>query len=363
MDISIHIANDNTGEEAVPVFGSPERIDAVMPDSAPLGRVWLTVTYRGQRSVPYRLKVVESGFGVFTRNGQGWGPGLIRGAGQPGEGAIIEGTGLGGAVPTQIAVYVGGRTAQVLGARRGSQKSGHDEIRFQIPPAAPLGCFVPVQVTTRAAAGGEIASNTVTMAIARPGQPCPRTGNWMESAATSGGKRAAIVLLRSNIQVAFASGKFRTFVTDEVSAFFRERRRASGPVSPAQLLPPPGTCITYAQTMRLRPILAAAGTGGRAFGGRALDAGPLLTLRSAAGERTIGKDPRDGQSYHAHLGGETLGGKEAARPLFLNRGEYEIAGSACAGPMRTKSMLSIAHVASRCAGAEPRRTIEWLSWR
>ena len=48
-----------------------------LPAGAPLGDVSLTVTVNGVPSAPYALKVVRAGFGIFSRNQEGWGPGRV----------------------------------------------------------------------------------------------------------------------------------------------------------------------------------------------------------------------------------------------------------------------------------------------
>lgn len=335
-EVTVGISNGTASVQAIPFSASPERIDVVMPDSAPLGRVALTVTYHRQTSVPYRLTVAPTAFGIFTRNGDGWGPGVIRGTTRPGGAAVIEGTGLGDATQSHTIVYVAGRPATVVSTQRAQRGGGHDEVRFRVPADAPPGCFVPVQVATSAGGKQEVVSNTVTMSIAPDGRPCTSSTNWIERAAASSGKRAAIVLLRSRIQVAFNGGAFRTFLSDELSAFFRQRQPRSDALSPAQMIPPAGTCMTYSQTVKMGPVLAIVGMGGKAFGGQALDAGAVLTLQPGKGARAIQaevvkKDPRDRQSYRAHLGGESLGGRDRALPPFLDAGEYQISGTGGAG--------------------------------
>ena len=55
----------------------PKRIDALMPVSTPLGSNRLVVTVDGQPSKPFPVDVVASNPGIFSRNGEGWGPGRI----------------------------------------------------------------------------------------------------------------------------------------------------------------------------------------------------------------------------------------------------------------------------------------------
>jgi len=103
---------------------SPQRIQGRLPAGAPLGDVLLTVTVNGAPSVPYALKVVSAGFGIFSRNQEGWGPGRVdnqasdgsrlanslRHSARPGELMVLSGTGLGASPPE---VWVGLRRATV----------------------------------------------------------------------------------------------------------------------------------------------------------------------------------------------------------------------------------------------------------
>ena len=73
-------------------------IQARVPEDAPLGSATLQVVKNGQASLEWPVAIVESSFGAFARNGQGWGPGEISSAGgapnselrpaRPGETAI-----------------------------------------------------------------------------------------------------------------------------------------------------------------------------------------------------------------------------------------------------------------------------------
>ncbi|MDX1982646.1 MAG: hypothetical protein SFV51_20415, partial [Bryobacteraceae bacterium] len=111
-------------------------------------------------------------FATGTINGQ------TRAPARAGQAAILWGLGL-GPIPgpdntapglvdmrnqVDVRVSVGGVPAVVTYAGRAPQSPGIDQIHFTIPPDAPTGCAVLVEVTVDAEA-----SNPVTMAIASPG--------------------------------------------------------------------------------------------------------------------------------------------------------------------------------------------------
>ena len=121
--------------------------------------------------MPYALKVVSAGFGIFSRNQEGWGPGRVdnqasdgsrlanslRHTARPGELMVLSGTGLGASPPE---VWIGLHRATVVAVRRATAGEG-DQIVFRLPPDSPAGCYVPLQVRQPDATP----SNTVTASI------------------------------------------------------------------------------------------------------------------------------------------------------------------------------------------------------
>ena len=103
---------------------TPERIDALVPATAPIGPASLVVTAAGQPSLPFPIEIVESNPGLFSRNGQGWGPGRIDNLeapgsrranalehpARPGRQIVLAATGLG--VARSITVFVGNRAVR-----------------------------------------------------------------------------------------------------------------------------------------------------------------------------------------------------------------------------------------------------------
>jgi uncharacterized protein (TIGR03437 family) len=325
-EVALRFTNGAETIDAQPVFASYGRIDAIMPPAVPLGSVSLTVSYRGLASVPHPVNVVAASFGIFTHNGRGWGPAVIPAdhaqAGaplRPGEIAAVEGTGLGDVRNRDAEVLVGGQRAPWVDAKHTSEP-GHDVVRFRIPRNTPIGCWVPIQVRL-----GPLTSNTATLAVARKGRPCPAADNAIVREAALGGQRGLMLLLRSTIRVELGSGGPQDFTNDEFDAFFQRLRPRSGMPSLIDLIPPPGTCTSYAITTQLAKLAAALPIGDALRGGTPLDAGEKLMLSGPLGTREIGKARPHGQSFSQHLGGREIGvGKPT--PLFLKPGEYVVDG-------------------------------------
>lgn len=207
--VSIAITQGNTTVNAIPVGLTAGQINAILPSNAPLGQASLRLTYNGVRSNAIPVQIVNSSFGVFTANSAGNGPGILQNAiGNtlpinslqssitPGGIVVLWGTGLGpvlfgdnvapiaGNLPTQTEVFVGGIKATVQYSGRSPCCAGIDQVAFQVPTNAPLGCWVPVYVRT----GGTTVSNVVTMAISADGSPCQERNNRLASALINGGK-------------------------------------------------------------------------------------------------------------------------------------------------------------------------------
>ena len=111
---------------------------------------------------------------------------------------ILYGTGLGaglnadnvapqaGNLPTKVEVFVGGQAAAMAYTGRSPCCSGLDQIVFTVPPNAPLGCWVPVQIRT----SGTTVSNTTTMAISANGSPCSDPLNALTASFLAGDRKS-----------------------------------------------------------------------------------------------------------------------------------------------------------------------------
>src|ERR1035441_9766606 len=72
-DVAVRIAQGDGAVDAGLLLVSATRIDAWMPEKAPLGDVQLTVTYQGRASEPYDLTLVRASGGVWWGGAAGQG--------------------------------------------------------------------------------------------------------------------------------------------------------------------------------------------------------------------------------------------------------------------------------------------------
>ena len=191
---SIRVTVLRTTRDAIMLYAVDNQVGAILPSDTPEGEGTLTVTYQGQTNrFPARIRVVRRAFGIFTINQAGSGPGAITDANfatntltnaqQPGQIAILWGTGLGpvtfdertqppgGVEQLRIQpapeVLVGGKLAPVLYAGRSPCCQGLDQVVFEVPRDSPEGCYVPVAVRSAGAV-----SNFASMSISLRGKRC-----------------------------------------------------------------------------------------------------------------------------------------------------------------------------------------------
>ena len=298
--VSIKITQGATTVNALPIVVTAGQVNAIMPSNAPLGKVSVQLSYQGQAGNPTTATVVDNSFGTFAVNSGGFGPGILqnyiaadnqpinslRQTASPGQAITLWGTGLGpvggpdnvapsaGNLPTQVEVFVGGKIAPLLYHGRTPCCSGVDQIVFQVPDDAPLGCYVPVQVRT----GGTALSNAVTMSIQNSRGACSDAANPFSTIYTQNGKSGAVFLARvarridvdvpatSDDTQDFAYGTFRAISGD---GFF----------DPLFSLPPAGTCTMYT-AVRQSTVLGIPLQFGTT--GTGLDAGAALSAGGAA---------------------------------------------------------------------------------
>jgi len=186
-EMSLEIRKGGERVDAFPVSVAANEIEAVLPSDAPLGKAELIVLKDGDPSPPFSIRIVESSFGAFSRNGQGWGPGKVRNGSaedappnspdrpaRPGETVTLEGTGLG--AHSRPSITAGEKpVTRIRQAGPKSCCSGIDELSFDLPADTPEGCYVPLRV--QSAPG--IVSNVVTASVSRDGGPCKDPGNWL----------------------------------------------------------------------------------------------------------------------------------------------------------------------------------------
>jgi uncharacterized protein (TIGR03437 family) len=302
----VHVIAGSSNLEARLMAADAERLEAIMPPQTPPGESQLVVTRDGMVSRPFPLRIA-SAFGIFSRNGKGWGAGEVRNSdgspntpqvpAHPGEMATMVGTGLGSA--TAVEVFIGGRrAASVPSAKARPTQPGREEISFQLARNTLPGCHVPVLVRL-----GASVSNAVTMSIAAKGMPCPESA-W---------PAALILLARVMVHVRLNVGIPADFTEDIGASIFPPEDAGANLPPVSQLLPPLGMCTSV--TGRWPSDFASLPNGA----GR--DAGPGFSITGPKGTRSLVPSPSG--FYKAILGGGIALVREP-KPLFLDFGEYRV---------------------------------------
>ncbi|MBI4876109.1 MAG: choice-of-anchor C family protein [Acidobacteria bacterium] len=352
-EVSIRVTQGSNGVNALPVFVAATQINGVMPSNTPLGEVQVTVTYRGRTSAPATIRVVASNFGAFSTAG-GRGPGIFQNyisateqplntrgnSATPSQVVTLWGTGLGaigapddmpppaGDLPIPVEIYVAGKLARKLYSGRAPCCAGVDQIVFELPPDTPSGCTIPVQVKS-----GTAYSNIVTMAVSPNGGACQETINPLAPVAERGGKVGVVILARANASLELEAGKPPTDLTLDLGAGLFQQFAAGGELGYNPLLsyPPMGTCTNFSGNLDLGGLLGS-GTSAQdptGFSGRALNAGPQLTVTGPGGNSIplprFNEDSPTGP-YGALLGTSQPIGDGPALPLFLNPGRFTVRG-------------------------------------
>ncbi len=346
------VTQGSTSVNAIPVFVAQYQINAVMPSNTPAGTVQVTVSYGGLSSAPAAVQVVPSNFGAFTVSG-GRGPGIVQNyvsatqtplnmtnlTAAPGDTVILWGTGLGplpagdsdtqpapaGSLPVSVQVLLGDLTIQPAYAGRAPGLAGVDQIDFQLPTSATLGCYVPLQVLVNGNA-----SNTVTMAINNNRQPCSDSSPF-SATSRSGGKNASIGLVRLSYTDPTNELKIGNGTVDIAMATFNQSAGVGDlGFSLFASLPPVNTCTYYNNVGSLNGLL-----GGQmpssASGTTPLDAGPAITIQGPNG--TEGASYSDSSAQVSpYLGVLRTGGGWTALGLgpntpFLDPGTYTVSGA------------------------------------
>jgi uncharacterized protein (TIGR03437 family) len=350
--VSITVFRGTTSVNAIPLLVSAGQINAIMPSNAPLGTVSVRVAYNSRSSNPAPVRVVDSAFGIYTANGTGMGPGILQNfitAGQqpvnslqqsarPGQVLTLWGTGLGpvtfpdnvaptaGNLPVQTEVSVGGRPARLLYNGRTPCCAGTDQIVLELPPDAPLGCWVPVYVRT----GGSTVSNFVTIAITQDGSPCTEPSNPVAQPLITGGRIAAALAARLSVRHDVGIVQVREAISDFAAAYFAEERSAPFNFNPIASLPPPGTCSAYTVS-GISPLASARLYGASPPTLRLLDGGSA-NFNSATKMTPLRTFPLPGL-LAAYLGGGITGISPPSE-LFLNPGShlFSTSGGSDVGP-------------------------------
>jgi uncharacterized protein (TIGR03437 family) len=306
--------------KVVAVF--PRRINALMPRSAPLGPSSLIVTVAGKPSRPFAVNVVASNPGIFSRNGEGWGPGRIENVdasgsrsanstsnpARPAARATLVTTGL----AKEISVVIGGRVTKA-GPARATANPGEEEITVRIPADVPQGCYVPVYLLVSPAR----ASNVVTVSIHAGAGPCDPA-----PLPVLGGERAGFAVLSRLRMRAIREGAPESVRDDARIAFTATVPHPT--VTTSDLLPPPGSCTAYTSSYQITKTLADSISSIASAEGRGLEAGKTLTLSRENQNRSIARATEG--YYRAHLGVQAYDDRHLGLPLFLDRGEFVLRG-------------------------------------
>ncbi|PWU07286.1 MAG: hypothetical protein C5B51_10285 [Terriglobia bacterium] len=320
-DSRVILENGGRATELQPILATPRKITALVPEMAPLGAGSIRVVVRGQSSAPFPIEVVSGSPGIFSRNGQGWGPGSIENleaGGSRTPNTADRPVRRGGRVTLTI-TGAGNRPVQFfIGEKEASAvsrpvRAGRQEVILEIPRDSPQGCFVPI----RARSAGLRESNVVTIAIHDGAGTCD-AGN--PGAFIPRGPRSGAVFL---VRTRFREEGGGNSLLDEAAAVFVETQRET-PIAPLLLTPPEGTCSFFAGSYQLglavpRSLSAALID---SLGGRGLETGQELTVGGVAGTRTIRSASGTPGFFLGKLGGDAP--PPPARPPFLEPGSFQL---------------------------------------
>jgi uncharacterized protein (TIGR03437 family) len=344
--VSIQVTQGNTTVAAIPVFVSAAQINAIMPSNAPLGAVSVVVQNGNFKSPPSPARVVTDSFGIFGVVGPGIMQNFVSSGGlplntpsnaaTPGQTIILYGTGLGaglnadnlapqaGNLPTKVEVFVGGQLAATSYSGRSPCCAALDQIGFQVPASAPLGCWVPVQIRTN----GTTMSNTVTMAISADGSPCSDSFNALSAPLRAGQKIGLIGLLRTDITEDVGLERAGQVTTDAaMMTFQQESPLPFAPFNALISLPPPGTCTSYTGGGDL--LNGDTIPGADDSGAKFLNAGTPLTVSNGTDKRNLPRPANNARNYQPL--GYTYTNSRRPPSLFLNPGSFTVAGPGGAG--------------------------------
>ncbi|HYL75808.1 MAG TPA: hypothetical protein VEU96_16480 [Bryobacteraceae bacterium] len=341
--VSITITQGNTTVNAIPLYASNTQVNAIMPSNAPLGMASLRVVNGAIKGNPVPVRIVDNAVGIFTATQAGVGPGILQNfvtadnqpinaptlTAQAGQVITLYGTGLGPApngidttqptasnLPTPVEVFVGGKSASLLYHGRSPCCAGLDQIVFQVPADAPLGCWVPVFVRT----AGATVSNAVTMAIQSDTSTCSEPLNRLASAIVNGGKAGAFVAVRASTHEDIGTRSPIDVTVDYHAAILYDMKSSLFPFNAAVSLPPAGTCTTYSVA---GDLLAGDLLPGGVPSARLLDAGPAFNLTGPRGARTLTSVV---PPYRIGYLGGAITGNLFPGTLFLDPGAYTLSG-------------------------------------
>jgi uncharacterized protein (TIGR03437 family) len=305
-----------------PVIESrPEQLEVRLPEAVRPGDAKVMVIADGLPSAAFPIRIAISNPGLYSRNGLGWGQGVIQNidpSGKRSENSRQNPAQPGWRVAAIATGFSSNRTASVLiggHVTQGHMKSagGQEQVDFVIPAGIPEGCDVPLAV--RAAPGR--ASNVVTLAIHSGPGPCRSTIlDGLEHGPVAIG---ALSRVRTKIPLGDDS------IADEANFVAANGDRADLP--PLLRLPPAGTCAAYLTSLDSDTVvpnsipvaLAMLLRGQDESKGRGLDVGTQIELTRPGAERVVRSERNVSGYYHARLGMAGVGANRRL-PLFLDPG-------------------------------------------
>ncbi|MEO8130552.1 MAG: hypothetical protein ABI822_25855 [Bryobacteraceae bacterium] len=360
--VSMKITQGSVSVDAIPVFVNSTQINAIMPSNAPLGTSSMVITYNNAAGPPAPVQIVNSAVGIFSVPGGGIGPGVflnfVTQENQPvnapgvtakrGQVITMYATGLGpvpysdampasaGNLLTPVEIFVGGKLANKLYTGRAPGIAAEDQMVFEIPADAPLGCWVPVQVRTE----GQVVSNSVSMAISAGGEACSESANVLAKPLISGSKTGIVALYRVDQQHGRGRTKYDD-VLDFGAVTLRQDLGGAFAFNPLFSLPPAGSCTVYAGSIDFfggnNPLLTAPS-------GKYLSGGANFSLITPKGARAIA-GPKVGPVNITTLGGNFPGTYAPRRTPVLDSGtafQLNGDGGADVGPIRASFSVSAA---------------------
>ena len=359
---SVRVVAGGTRANAPVIYATPTQVAALLPSSTPIGAAQVIISYNGFDSAPAPIQVVNSRFGIFSRNSAGTGPAIVQSSvyalnshtesAQPGEIVVLWGTGLGpvtgneaagplpGDLKTGVEVLVGNQHARVLYQGRSGCCAGIDQINFEVPKGIE-GCFVPVAVST-----GAVVSNVTSMSISSSGKVCSdptgfSTADLLPAAQGKDFRVGSVELFRASISGTVAGTAVSLKQDIGAAGFYR--------FTPA----------AFAATQGALGVALRGGTGLASYGScnvypmpadsigiipdpiapEALPSGGAVNIAGPHGARQL--EPAVPGVYTGQLGGDDVlgfaGQAGAGGPLYLDSGTYTVdngAGTPAIGPFR-----------------------------
>ena len=333
---SVKVTSGAVTAQAFLFLASAGQITAMLPSNIPAGSASLTVTTSAGTSAGQSFQVAANSFGTFAANSGGSGPGIITDAdyksfnattaANPGQAAVIWGTGLGpvagneaagplnGDTTVPVEVYVGTTKAVVTYRGRSGCCAGLDQIVFTVPTDV-TGCRVPVTLKINS-----VVSNNTTMATSNVGtRTCSDAGGPtpadLQKFRTNGVATGGVTLSRTSTTVTVPFLGSVTTTADLGAATFQK-------FTPAQL----DTAGNPFNTVQIGSCTVSYFKGNPSPGDvtipQFLDAGTQISVNGAAGLRQLTKVSAGG--FTSYTGPLSVPGSSTG---YLEPGLFTITGA------------------------------------